>query len=47
MLKPQIGSQLWKNWMLKWVLIELGKQLETIKMSVKQSLGSTKDVQNY
>ncbi|PNF27268.1 hypothetical protein B7P43_G05314 [Cryptotermes secundus] len=29
-LKSQIGSQLWKTWKLRWMLIKLGKLLERI-----------------
>jgi hypothetical protein len=39
MLRPQIGLQHWKIWMLRWKLVLSEKQLENIKISAKESLG--------
>jgi hypothetical protein len=57
MLRPQIGLQLWKIWMLRWILIVLGKLLERTSTFLPKSLGYyelrsisyglTKDAQNY
>jgi hypothetical protein len=38
-LKSQTGWQLWKTLTLRWILIELGEQLQNIKISAKKSLG--------
>jgi hypothetical protein len=35
----QKGLQLWKIRMLRWILIVLGKLLENINISAKESLG--------
>jgi hypothetical protein len=39
MLKSHIVSHLWKTSMIRWILIELVKLSESIKLSAKESLG--------